>query len=126
MWVRVGQRQPRSWTWDSELTVAVVDASPRRAARELRLSLSEEHLGAAATGRDLDDPVAWFEAFRDAAGALDAWHEGVACGPRPPGRLRKYRQPVLPAPRAWASALYGAIYDPDGRGVGQRLRGWRP
>jgi phosphatidylserine/phosphatidylglycerophosphate/cardiolipin synthase-like enzyme len=128
-WACVGSDNTnrRSWTHDSELSAAFVDASPRRSARELRLSLSEEHLGAAATGRDLDDPVAWFEAFRDAAGALDAWYEGGCVGPRPPGRLRKYRQPVLPAPtRAWASVLYGAIYDPDGRGVGQRLRGWRP
>ena len=99
-WACVGSDNTnrRSWTHDSELSAAFVDASPRRSARELRLSLSEEHLGAAATGRDLDDPVAWFEAFRDAAGALDAWHEVGACGPRPPGRLRKYRQPVLPAP----------------------------
>ena len=119
----VGQHQRRSWTHDSELSAAFVDGAALGTARHLRLSLSHEHLGAAATGYDLDDPVEWFEAFREAASALDAWHAGGCIGPRPPGGLRAYQQPDLPGlTRVWAEALYRVFYDPDGRGPVERAR----
>ena len=122
-WACVGSDNTnrRSWTHDSEVSAAFVDGSARGTARDLRLSLSHEHLGGAATGYDLDDPVSWFDAFRVAAAALDAWHAGGCIGPRPPGRLRTYRQPALPGlTRAWALAMYRVFYDPDGRGLIRR------
>ncbi len=124
-WACVGSDNTnrRSWTHDSELSAAFVDGPATMRGRHLRVSLAEEHLGAAAAGHDLDDPVEWFEAFRDAASNLDAWHEGGCVGPRPPGQLRTYHQPALPVlTRAWATALYGLFYDPDGRSLRQRAR----
>ena len=124
-WACVGSDNTnrRSWTHDSELSAAWVDVAALGTARRLRLSLSREHLGAATAGYDLDDPVSWFEAFRDAASALDAWHAGGCIGPRPPGGLRAYHQPALPGvTRVWAEALYRVFYDPDGRGPGERGR----
>ena len=124
-WACVGSDNTnrRSWTHDSELTAAFIGSSPRGTAGQLRRTLSEEHLAGAANGCDLDDPVAWFEAFREAATALDAWHAGGCIGPRPPGRLRVYRQPTLPVlTRLWAEASYRVFYDPDGRGPVQRAR----
>lgn len=124
-WACVGSDNTnrRSWTHDSELSAALVDGAALGIARHLRLSLSHEHVGAAATGYDLDDPVEWFEAFREAASGLDAWHAGGCIGPRPPGGLRAYQQPDLPGlTRVWAEALYRVFYDPDGRGPVERAR----
>jgi phosphatidylserine/phosphatidylglycerophosphate/cardiolipin synthase-like enzyme len=124
-WACVGSDNTnrRSWTHDSELTAAFVDGAPLMSARRLRVSLAEEHLGDAAPGSTLDDPVEWFEAFRVAARGLDEWHEGGCIGPRPPGRLRTYRQPAVPLQtRVWAEALYRVFYDPDGRGRVERGR----
>ena len=123
-WACVGSDNTnrRSWTHDSELSAAFVDGSTAGAARDLRLTLALEHLGSAAAGHDLDGPIQWFEAFRGAAAALDAWHSEGGEGPRPPGHLRAYRQaPISPATRIWAWGLYRVLYDPDGRGPGQRL-----
>jgi phosphatidylserine/phosphatidylglycerophosphate/cardiolipin synthase-like enzyme len=118
----------RSWTHDSELSAAVLDdvRDPREPrdpgglgdgarayARDLRLRLVREHLD-----RDdgLVDPVEAFEAMRDAAAALQGWHDGGRAGPRPPGRLRPLRDPALsPATVRWATVLYRTLYDPDGR-----------
>jgi phosphatidylserine/phosphatidylglycerophosphate/cardiolipin synthase-like enzyme len=111
----------RSWTHDSELSVAFVDTAGEGTPRALRLTLAEEHLGAAADGRDLTDPVAWFDAFRDAARALDDWHAGGQVGPRPPGHLRQYVQPpVGRLTRLWALPVYRLFVDPDGRPRGKR------
>ena len=124
-WACVGSDNTnrRSWTHDSELSAALVDGTAHGTARDLRLSLSHEHLGGAATGYDLDEPASWFDAFTAAAAALDAWHAGGCIGPRPPGRLRSYHQPALAGPtRVWAEAMYRVFYDPDGRGVVERGR----
>jgi phosphatidylserine/phosphatidylglycerophosphate/cardiolipin synthase-like enzyme len=124
-WACVGSDNTnrRSWTHDSELSAALVDGTAHGTARDLRLSLSHEHLGGAATGYDLDEPASWFDAFTAAAAALDAWHAGGCMGPRPPGRLRSYHQPALAGPtRVWADAMYRVFYDPDGRGAIQRGR----
>jgi phosphatidylserine/phosphatidylglycerophosphate/cardiolipin synthase-like enzyme len=120
----------RSWTHDSELSMAVLDEQrderepgdpaglgdgARRFARDLRLRLWREHLGA--TSDDgLLDPHKGFERWRDTAEALDAWHDGDERGPRPSGRIRRHRPRPVPAwQRAWAWPLYRAIVDPDGR-----------
>lgn len=106
----------RSWRHDSELSAAMMDGRSDGLARRLRVGLAHEHLADAAVGRDLGDAAEWFDAFRDTAHALEAWHDGGRHGPRPPGRLRPYTQPPLsPLTRAWAELLYRRVYDPDGR-----------
>jgi phosphatidylserine/phosphatidylglycerophosphate/cardiolipin synthase-like enzyme len=120
----------RSWTHDSELSIAVLDETrdereprdpagrgdgARSFARDLRLRLWREHLGVASDD-GLVDPLEGFERWRDAAAALDAWHDGGKRGPRPLGRIRAHRpRPVAAWQRLWAWPLYRAIVDPDGR-----------
>jgi phosphatidylserine/phosphatidylglycerophosphate/cardiolipin synthase-like enzyme len=112
----------RSWTHDSELSAGFADSSSTGVARSLRLELAHEHLGRAASDYDLEDPGQWFNAFRDAAKALDEWHVGDRAGPRPPGQLRSYTQPAQSrSTRLWAGALYRRVYDPDGRRLVMRL-----
>jgi phosphatidylserine/phosphatidylglycerophosphate/cardiolipin synthase-like enzyme len=120
----------RSWTHDSELSIAVLDEErdlrdprdpagtgdgARRFARDLRLRLWREDL--ATTDDDgLLDPIEGFERWRSAAEALDAWHAGGSTGPRPPGRVRVHRPRPVPAwQRVWAWPLYRSVVDPDGR-----------
>ncbi|MGI8869055.1 MAG: phospholipase D family protein [Mycobacteriales bacterium] len=129
----------RSWTYDSELACAVIDDTrdprepsvmdrfgdgARRFARDLRLELAREHLDRAdGDDADLLDPISAFDQFRASAQRLQAWYDGGRRGIRPAGRLRPY---VLePFPRrtlAWATPLYRALYDPDGRSRKMRRR----
>ncbi|MEP6477720.1 MAG: phospholipase D-like domain-containing protein [Actinomycetota bacterium] len=127
----------RSWTHDSELSIAVIDEQKdqreprdpaglgdgaRRFARDLRLRLWREHLGVT-SDEGLLDPVEGFGRLRTTASGLDAWHERGGRGPRPSGRIRGHQpQPVARWQRAWAWPLYRAIVDPDGRPLGARLR----
>jgi phosphatidylserine/phosphatidylglycerophosphate/cardiolipin synthase-like enzyme len=123
-WACVGSDNAnrRSWTHDSELSAGFADSSSTGVARSLRLELAQEHLGDAASDYDLDDPVQWFNAFRDTARVLDGWYLGSGAGPRPPGQLRLYAQPAQPwSTRLWAGALYRRVYDPDGRRLRMRL-----
>ncbi|MEP6623443.1 MAG: phospholipase, partial [Acidimicrobiia bacterium] len=56
----------------------------------------------------------WYEAFRDAAAALDAWHRDG--GPRPAGHLRAH--PTEHAPhvaRVGFDLVHRLMLDPDGR-----------
>lgn len=132
----------RSWSHDSELTVAVLDeqrderepADPagrgdgaRAFARDLRLTLMREHLDrAAGDDADLVDPAGALHAMVAAADALDAWYRDGRAGPRPPGRLRHHRPEQLPLrTRLWAVPVYRLVYDPDGRSWRDRLhRRW--
>ncbi len=129
----------RSWSHDSELTVAVLDddhdgrapACPadhgdpaRRFARELRLTLLREHLDRP-TGDDSDllDPADALRAVEAAADALDEWHRTGRVGPRPRGRLRHHRPDRMPwYTKLWAVPIYRLVYDPDGRSWRDRLR----
>jgi phosphatidylserine/phosphatidylglycerophosphate/cardiolipin synthase-like enzyme len=127
----------RSWTHDSELSIAVFDeerdtrapADPagggrgaRRFARDLRLQLAREHLGADSDD-GLLDPVEAFERWRTAAAQLDEWHEGGRDGARPPGRVRRHHpEPVAPWQHLFAVPLYHFLIDPDGRPFRLRLR----
>ncbi|MFC1435692.1 phospholipase D family protein [Streptacidiphilus sp. N1-3] len=140
VWATVGSDNVnrRSWTHDSELSCAVLDsaADPRapldpgglgdRARvypRELRLTLSAEHLDLGPAAPDgggaadaLCDPAEAFRAFAESAAALDAWHDAGRTGPRPAGRLRRYRAPVLSRGATLLSTpLQRLIADPDGR-----------
>jgi phosphatidylserine/phosphatidylglycerophosphate/cardiolipin synthase-like enzyme len=142
VWAMIGSDNlnRRSWSHDSELSVAVLDADrdarepldpaglgdgARPFARDLRLGLWREHLDRAEDEvADLLEPTEAFAAVRRQATALAAWHAGGQSGPRPPGRLLPHR-PGAPtrAQRLWATPLYRLVYDPDGRPWRDRLRG---
>nr|WP_240942517.1 phospholipase D family protein [Planosporangium thailandense] len=117
-WAMVGSDNVnlRSWTFDSELSCAVLDEAGTYA-RELRLRLAREHLDRAdGDDGDLSDPAAAFDAFAAAASKLDDWHAAGTVGPRPPGRLRTYRPPTIKATTAlWTAPAYRLLVDPDGR-----------
>jgi phosphatidylserine/phosphatidylglycerophosphate/cardiolipin synthase-like enzyme len=142
VWAMVGSDNlnRRSWTHDSELSIAVLDSGrdareprdpaglgdgARSFARDLRLRLWREHLDRPEDDvADLLDPVQAFAAFRQQASQLAAWHEGGGTGSRPPGRVRPHPRadPTL-AQRLWATPLYRLVYDPDGRPWRDRVRG---
>ena len=122
----------RSWTHDSEVSCAVIDAEAdereptdpgglgdgaRRLARETRLRLWREHLGR--DDGDVDDllaPADAIAALARAAADLDRWHREGCRGSRPPGHLRAHEpERVSRWARPVASALYRAVLDPDGR-----------
>lgn len=132
VWMTVGSDNVnrRSWTYDSELTCALVDDTrdereprlmgeeeARRFAREARLTLAREHLDRAdGDDADLVDPSGMVEAFRTAARDLDRWHEGGCVGPRPKGRLRTYTMRDVTGPeRVLGKIAYRFADDPDGR-----------
>ena len=128
----------RSWTHDSEITCAVVDATAderqpvdvprdglgaRRLPRDLRLQLWAEHLGLSPDDPRLVDPIAGFDLWRQSAAELDTWHDGGRRGPRPPGQARAHRpDPVGRRAELWAEPLYRLVFDPDGRPLRHRRR----
>jgi phosphatidylserine/phosphatidylglycerophosphate/cardiolipin synthase-like enzyme len=110
-WAAVGSDNLnlRSWTYDTELSCAVIDEAGTYASN-LRRELNREHVD-----RDLELPEV-FDAFAESAAALDRWYAEGCVGPRPPGRLRRYDPPRLSwLTQIWASPLYRLICDPDGR-----------
>ncbi|MEO6821168.1 MAG: phospholipase D-like domain-containing protein [Candidatus Nanopelagicales bacterium] len=140
VWAMVGSDNlnRRSWTHDSELSIAVLDEErdhrephdvagtgdgARVFARDLRLQLWAEHLDRGP--EDLDDllePAEGFAAFARQADALQAWYDSGSSEPRPPGRIRRHQpERVSAAQRTWALPLYRALYDPDGRPWRDRL-----
>ena len=120
----------RSWTHDSELSMAVFDEDrddrepldpggrgdgARWFARSLRLELTREHLGAE-KDEGFVDPIEAFARCKETARALDAWHADRQRGPRPPGRIREHRQePISGWQLLYAAPLYRLLIDPDGR-----------
>lgn len=127
VWCSVGSDNfsRRSWTHDSELSVAVVDPSaPDHSpyARRLRLMLAAEHLDRVVDGptypgdvsevsdgsggvmgdeeltelmSDCLDGETTFRTFAASAARLEEWHRGGCRGERPAGRLRPLTQPRL-------------------------------
>jgi phosphatidylserine/phosphatidylglycerophosphate/cardiolipin synthase-like enzyme len=122
-WAAVGSDNLnlRSWTYDSELSCAVVDTAGAGGhasgyARALRMALCDEHLDRAGRVEDLIEPRSAFDAFARSAAELDHRYDNGCRGSRPAGRLRMHREPVLSRWTArWAGPLYRWIYDRDGR-----------
>ncbi len=142
VWASVGSDNfnRRSWSHDSEIACAVVDAErdprepadpaglgdgARKFARNLRLQLGREHLGRAdGDDQDLLDPLEAVAAFRDTALALDRWHLGGRRGERPAGYVRPHQRVHLSrTTKLWAAPLYAAVYDPDARTAAMRTAG---
>lgn len=140
-WAMVGSDNlnRRSWSHDSELSIAVLDSKldtreprdpaglgdgARTFARDLRLRLWREHLDRR-TGdvADLLHPDQAFAAFRDQAEQLAGWYAAGRSGRRPPGRVLPHLRPNPTAvQRFWGTPLYRMVYDPDGRPWRDRLR----
>jgi len=120
-WCTVGSDNlnMRSWTYDTEISCAVLDGSGRgnAPARRLRLALCREHLERPdGDDHELDSPAGVFAAFAVSARRLQEWHDAGRQGCRPPGRLRPYAAPSLPGrTRFWSGPVYRRLYDPDGR-----------
>ena len=142
VWAMVGSDNlnRRSWTHDSELSIAVLDAEhdtrepaepadsvdgARVFARDLRLQLWREHLDREPDqDDDLLDPVEAVRAFVHQAAVLEEWYAGGQVGQRPPGRVRPHRPTeVGRLTRLWAKPFYLSVYDPDGRPWRDRIRG---
>jgi phosphatidylserine/phosphatidylglycerophosphate/cardiolipin synthase-like enzyme len=137
VWIMTGSDNfnRRSWTHDSEVSLAIIDdtiderepADPaglgdgaRVLPRSTRLELWGEHL------EDDDvpvDPIEGFARLAESADRLERWYEGGQIGERPAGRLRRHK----PAGVAWwargpAETFYRLVSDPDGRSLAYRLR----
>jgi phosphatidylserine/phosphatidylglycerophosphate/cardiolipin synthase-like enzyme len=125
----------RSWTHDSELSLAILDqriddrlpADPgglgdyaRVLPRSTRLELWAEHLQRSTLAVDPHDG---YQQLCEAADSLDTWYAQGGTGERPEGRLRRHQPDrVAPWARPLANAFYRVVSDPDGRPLRYRRR----
>lgn len=141
IWMAVGSDNlnRRSWTHDSEVSCAIIDARldereprdvsgsgdlARQLARDTRVRLACEHIGLPEREADLVvDPKAWFDEIRIRADALDTWHGSGQVGPRPPGHLRRHRpERVTETRRRLLHWMHAHVLDPDGRPAEHKRR----
>ena len=138
LWMAVGSDNlnRRSWTHDSEVSCAVIDVAPTSRVRpstppvgastpadwratcgsRSRPSTSGVPGTTSTTSTTSSIPASWFDAMRDAAAALDAWHAGGRRGPRPPGHLRVHPvERVRGVRRVGHRIAHRLLLDPDGR-----------
>ena len=124
-WVTVGSDNVnrRSWTHDSEISCAVVDATGTGCAGTLRRRLWSEHLALEPDHPDMQDAERAFDLWQRAALQLDEWHRRRH-GDRPAGRVRVHA-PNTPGAvsRVASKFLYRTLLDPDGRPIRQRRTG---
>ncbi len=143
VWMAVGSDNlnRRSWTHDSEISCAILDATvdereprdptgrgdgARKLPRDTRLRLACEHLGVAESDAgDLVDPIAFFDAVCERADRVDEWHRAGRRGARPPGHLRRHPPDRVDTPaRSLLHAAHAVVLDPDGRPRELRGRGY--
>jgi phosphatidylserine/phosphatidylglycerophosphate/cardiolipin synthase-like enzyme len=124
-WVTVGSDNVnrRSWSHDSEVSCAVVDATSNGCAGNLRRSLWSEHLAVESDHPDLQDAERAFDLWQGTAHRLEEWH-GHRRGERPGGRVRVH-VPNTPGAvsRLASTILYRTLLDPDGRPISKRRAG---
>ena len=93
------------------------------AGTDLSLKIEEAKTRLDAHVRDIVDVESFFTALRESAGALDAWHDPGATGPRPPGHLRAHpRDRVHRLARPVLHLMHARLLDPDGRPSRMRRR----
>ena len=134
VWMAVGSDNlnRRSWTHDSELSCAVIDAGATSARppipagwataracspRDTRLRLAAEHLGRAPDDvDDLVDPARGSTRCARAATSSTRWHRLDGVGERPPGHLREHPFERVRGARRWGrGTIHATLLDPDGR-----------
>ncbi len=133
VWAAIGSANlnMRSWTHDSELSVAVLDETlddrqpldpggmgdgARCFARNLRLRLWSEHLGLPPDDERLVDPAAAVALWKERADQLASWKRATMGRGRPASRVGYHRPPsVGRLTRLWAEPLLASVFDPDGR-----------
>ena len=142
VWAMIGSDNlnRRSWTHDSELSIAVLDATrderepadpaglgdgarvvrPRPPAASSGASTSVEVPTTSRTSSTRTRPS---RLSHDRHESLEEWDANGRRGPRPPGRVKRHHpEDTTTLQRRWAGPLYRLVHDPDGRPLRDRIR----